>query len=73
MGKIIKVRCTGPGRHINEVDLGDLLQDTPIYKFAPSDNPSPFEEFKDRYEKVCRGCTYKVVVTREMINDASKK
>jgi len=71
MATIIKVRCNGPDKHVNEVDIEKLIRPTPLLRCIISYDPSaevaaPPPE--DRYVFKCRFCTEgRVVVTREMI------
>ena len=69
MGQIIKVRCNGPNRHVNEVDLDDALRTVPTLReadFSTSDVP-------ERIVLRCRECVDgRVIVTRAMIEDGRK-
>jgi hypothetical protein len=70
MTEIIKVRCNGPGKHVNEVDLGQALLEVPIAKQAGLTQP-PIPE---RIVLNCGSCTNgKVVLTRSVIEDARKR
>jgi len=65
MAKIIKVRCTGPGEHENEIDLEDVIgSDVVIYG-------GPIATGRDLPARIVRRCAVcdegRVVVTREMI------
>ena len=69
MPKIIKIRCNGPGKHINEVDLDKALRkDTPtIYKSFSLQQKQP--SVPDRLVLPCKQCTEgQVVITNEIIN-----
>ena len=70
MAEIIKVRCNGPNRHVNDVDLGEALREEPIARradFTPPDVP-------DRIVLRCRECTDgKVILTRSMIEQARQR
>jgi hypothetical protein len=71
MGKIIKVRCNGPERHVNEVDLDKALKKDVVLRFARPGQPEPVPErpVPERLVLPCRSCTGKVIVTREMIEE----
>jgi hypothetical protein len=70
MAEIIKVRCNGPNRHVNEVDLGEALREQPIARnvaFTPPDIPN-------RIVLHCRECTDgRVILTRVMIEHARQR
>ena len=68
MEKIIKVKCTGIGGHINEINLGDVLgQDVILYG-------SPIVTGRQIPARIVRHCEVceegKVVLTREMIEES---
>lgn len=65
MPKIIKVKCTGPGQHENEIDLDDVIgSDVVIYG-------GPIATGRDLPAQIVRRCDIcdqgRVIVTREMI------
>ncbi len=65
MAKIIKVLCTGPGQHENEIDLEDVIgSDVVIYG-------GPIAAGRDLPARIVHRCAVceegKVIVTREMI------
>lgn len=65
MPKIIKVKCTGPGQHENEIDLdGAIGPDVVIYG-------GPIATGRDLPAQIVRRCDVcdqgRVIVTREMI------
>ncbi len=67
MAKIIKVRCTGPGQHENEINLDDIIgEDVVVYG-------SPIITGRDLPARVVRRCDVcdqgKVIITREMIEE----
>lgn len=70
MGQLVKVRCNGPNKHVNEVDLDDSLREDAVARamdFAPSSMP-------ERIVKRCRECADgRVILTREMIEDARRR
>lgn len=65
MGQIIKVRCNGANKHINEVDLDDALLTVPIAREIHASSVIP-----ERTVLPCRECTGKVIVTRAMVERA---
>ena len=70
MARIIKVRCNGPGRHINEIDLDEVLKPITVYRVI-GERPA-IEDWKipERLVLPCRhGGEGKVVLTRKMILD----
>jgi hypothetical protein len=67
MAKIIKVRCTGAGQHINEIVLEDVLGPNVVIHGAPIDTGRPIPA---RIVRKCEICTEgKVILTREMIEE----
>ena len=67
MPKIIKVRCTGLGQHVNEVNLEDVLGPNVVIHGTPIDTGRPIPE---RIVRKCEVCTEgKVILTRETIED----
>jgi len=65
MTKIIKVLCTGPGQHENEIDIGDVIgEDVVIYG-------NPILSGRDLPAQIVRRCAVcnegRVIITREMI------
>lgn len=64
MAKILKVRCNGPGKHINEVDIEKLTRPVMVVRGLPR------ESLLERYVLPCQYCTGgKVIVTRKMIEE----
>lgn len=62
MAKIIKVRCNGSGKHINEMDIDKITRPTIAVRGHPR------QSLQDRYVLPCQYCTDgKVIVTRAMI------
>ena len=69
MGQVIKVRCNGPNKDVNDVKLSDILRETPL---ARDYNAS--SEFPERIVLPCRFCTNgKVVITQAMLEDFFSK
>lgn len=64
MSKILKVRCNGSGKCVNEVDIEKITKPTIVVRGGPK--PS----LQDRYVLPCQSCaTGKVIVTRKMIEE----
>jgi hypothetical protein len=68
MAKIVKVPCTGPEQHVNEIDLEDVIgSDVVIYG-------GPIATGRDLPARIVRRCAIcdegRVIVTREMIEQA---
>ena len=62
MAKIIKVRCNGSAKCVNEVDIEKITKPTIVVRGQPN------QSLRERYVLPCQYCTEgKVIVTREMI------
>jgi len=60
----IKVKCNGPNKHVNEIDLDKVLQPTVILKGKTSSQ----QQIPERLVLPCKTCTEgKVIITRDMI------
>jgi len=72
MATIIKVKCNGPNRCVNEVDIKSLIDDEVIaYRLATTPDHHPVRE---RYVLKCKHCSEgQVVVTRQMIEENLKR
>jgi hypothetical protein len=67
MGQIIKIRCNGANRHVNEVDVDDALRGDSVARRADFSSSIVPERIVLR----CRECTDgRVIVTRVMIEAA---
>ena len=67
MAKIIKVRCTGAGQHVNEIDIEDVLGTDVVLHGSPIDTGRPIPQ---RIVRRCEVCAEgKVILTREMIEE----
>lgn len=67
MAKIVKVRCTGAGQHVNEIDIEDVLGPDVVLHGSPIDTGRPIPQ---RIVRRCDVCDEgKVVLTREMIEE----
>lgn len=67
MAKIIKVRCTGVGQHVNEIDIEDVLGTDVVLHGSPIDTGRPIPA---RIVRRCEVCAEgKVILTREMIEE----
>lgn len=65
MANIINVQCTGAGRHVNEINLEDVLGSTVILDGTPIDTGRPVP---DRIVRKCDVCSEgRVIITREMV------
>jgi hypothetical protein len=70
MAEIMKIRCNGPSRHVNEVDLDEALREQPIARRIDFTSP----DVPDRIVLRCRECTDgKVILTRSMIEQARQR
>ena len=72
MAKIIKVRCNGPGKHVNDVDIDKLIRPTTVLRNVTYDplGEAAAPPLPASYQLKCRSCTEgRVVVTREMIEE----
>lgn len=66
MPHIIKVRCTGIGKHVNDVDLDRALEPTIVVRGLRA-QPAP-REIPERLILPCQHCTQgQVILSREMI------
>ncbi len=66
MANIIKVQCTGPDHHVNEIDLEDVLGTTVILHGSPIVTG---QSLPARIVRKCDTCSEgKVIITREMID-----
>ncbi len=66
MPKIIKIKCNGPNKCINEIDLEKALGTTVVLR-----GESTIErQIPERIVKPCQFCTVgKVIITREMFEE----
>lgn len=73
MNERIKVRCNGPERHINDIDLKRLLEPTFVTKGPNqvSSLPNLADVEFPLYED-CRYCSGRVIITREIAEQASE-
>ncbi len=70
MTKTIKVRCNGAGEHVNEIDLDTITKPVIVTR---SSTPAKPREIPARTVLKCKFCEAgKVVITREMAEDATK-
>jgi hypothetical protein len=69
MPKTIKIRCNGPQKHVNEVDLEKALTQQPVYRGARAAAP----EIPERVVLPCLSCTDgKVIVLRAVFEENLK-
>jgi hypothetical protein len=65
MARIIKVSCTGKGRHTNEINLDDILGSDVVFYGGPI---AAGRDVPARIVRRCDTCDEgKVIITREMI------
>jgi hypothetical protein len=69
MRRIVKVRCNGVGKHVNDVDIDKAFTTVLVTKSIDHNSQSPPE----RVVLNCRECTGKVIFTREMIAAMDKQ
>lgn len=75
MNEIIRIKCNGPGKHLNEVNLKELLSDDIVLREYKS-NDDCFEgiNIQNRYIKRCKRCVEgEIIITRDMIEKVLKK
>ena len=67
MANIIKVKCTGPDEHVNEVDIENVLGTDVVLRGTPIETGRPIPQ---RIVRRCEVCVEgKVIITREMIEE----
>ena len=67
MPNIIKVKCTGPNEHVNEVDIENVLGTDVVLLGTSIETGRPIPQ---RIVRKCEVCTEgKVIITREMIEE----
>jgi hypothetical protein len=67
VSKIIKVRCTGAGQHINEIDLEGILGTDVVMYGNPISTGRPIPQ---RIVRRCEFCAEgKVILTQEMFEE----
>ncbi|HEY0003857.1 MAG TPA: hypothetical protein VGB17_03520 [Pyrinomonadaceae bacterium] len=67
MGRIIKVRCNGANRHVNDVDVDEALRVDSIARRVDGSA----RDVPERIVLRCRECADgRVILTRAMIEDA---
>lgn len=70
MGQTIKVRCNGPNKHVNNVDLADALREDSIARRTDLTSSAVPERIVLRCHECADG---RVIVTQEMIEDARQR
>jgi hypothetical protein len=69
----IKVRCNGPERHINEIDLERLLDPTFVVKsYDPASRLPNLDDVEFPLVEDCHYCAGHVIITREIAEHARK-
>ena len=67
MPRIIKVRCNGPNKHVNEVDLNKALKENVVLRGV---QPPTTQSTPERIVLPCQQCTEgKVILSRKMIEE----
>ena len=70
MAKIIKVRCNGPGKHINKVDLEKALKKDTVVREANLDERPSGPSIPERIILPCKECTNgQVIISRAIIEE----
>jgi len=72
MQKIIKVKCNGPNKHVNEIDLVKALGETVVLRGSPEVQQSAVQKgsVPERLVLNCQFCTEgKVILTRDMVEE----
>jgi len=72
MPKFIKVKCNGPNKHINEIDLDKALGTSVVLRGGPEVQQSAVQagSVPERLVLNCQFCTEgKVILTRDMIEE----
>lgn len=70
MGRIVKVRCNGQNKHVNDVDIDKALTTVLITRDTDMTTQSMPPV---RIVLPCRECTGNVIFTRKMIEDIKKQ
>lgn len=65
MSPLIKIRCNGAGKHVNEVDYEKSLKPTVVMRGGPPRVADA--DLPERLNFPCKECTGEVIVTREMM------
>ena len=69
----LKAKCSGPEQHVNDIDLGKLLQGTTILrKYSAYKTLLTGTDLQNKYEMRCSQCASRVAITREIIEDFLK-
>ena len=67
MSQLMKIRCNGPAKCENEVDLNDVVKRTVITRGRAL---PPTSQLQERYVLKCQHCTVgRVIITKRMIKD----
>jgi hypothetical protein len=73
MSRKIKVRCNGPERHINDIDLERLLERTFVARgYNPASHLPNLDDVEFPLYEDCRYCAGRVIITREIAEQARK-
>lgn len=65
----MRVKCNGPNKHVNEIDLSAALREVPITRAV-----DPSSNLPERIVLRCYECSDgRVIVTRKMIEDTRRR
>ncbi len=72
--KIVKVKCNGPDKHINDIDLIKMLKGTTILRAAPepssSKQTSNYMDIPERLVLQCKTCAVgRVILEQNQIKE----
>ena len=66
MAKIIYVRCNGKGRHINKIDLNEILKPTIVFRASTHIN----DHIPERLVLPCFFCTEgNLIINKKIISE----
>ncbi len=67
MPETIQIRCNGEGKHINTVNIKELLEEG--YVTAYRGVPPSHKDIPEKMVKRCAECSAYIVVTRRMVEE----
>jgi hypothetical protein len=67
MAVIVKIKCNGAEKHINDVDLDRALEEAIVYRGAEARRQNLPERIVLRCQ--VNGCTGRIVITRLMLEE----
>ncbi len=72
MAKVIKVKCNGPSKHVNEINLDKALGETVVLRGGPEVKQSALQAGSVP-ERLVLNCQFwsegKVILTRDMVEE----